>query len=182
MSRNHLVLFEPEIPQNTGNCMRTCVGTNTTLHLIKPLGFNFDDVKVKRSAVNYFKHLKYFIYENFEDFMNKNPNGKKYYLSRYGLKSPHELVLDKEDEDYYFIIGKESTGIPKEILKEHLDECIRLPMTDKIRALNMSNVAAIVIYEALRQQDYQGLERYEPEIYKGKNYLLNKYPNNHYTP
>ena len=172
MARNHIVLYEPEIPQNTGNVMRTCAGTDTTLHLIKPLGFSLDSKIVKRCAVNYLEGVHYIVYENWDDFMKKNPGGKKYYFSRYGLKTPHELKLDDKDEDYYFVIGKESTGIPKEILREHLDSCIRLPMTDKIRALNMSNVCAIVVYEALRQQDYNDLERYEPEKYKGKDLLL----------
>ncbi len=174
MIHNHLVLFEPEIPQNTGNCMRTCAGTNTTLHLIKPLGFSLDDKFIKRSAVNYIPYVHFFIYESWEEFLEKNPNGKKFYFSRYGLKSPSDLVLNEDNMDYYFVIGKESTGIPKKILQDNLDSCIRLPMTDKIRALNMSNVAAISIYEALRQQSYQGLEMYEPEIYKGKDYLLKK--------
>lgn len=172
MSVNHIVLYEPEIPQNTGNIIRTCVGTNTILHLIKPLGFIMDEAHLKRSAVNYWPYVKYFIYENWEDFMAKNPGGKKYYFSRYGMKTPHELKLDDKDEDYYFVIGKESTGIPKNILRDHLDDCIRLPMTDKIRALNISNVAAIVVYEALRQQDYNDLERFEPETLKGKDWLL----------
>lgn len=172
MSQNHLVLFEPEIPQNTGNCMRTCVATNTILHLIKPLGFSLDENHLKRSAVNYTEHLTYYVYENWDDFLNKNPNGKKFYFSRYGLKSPSDLILSNKDEDYYFVIGKESTGIPKEILKNNLENCIRLPMTKFTRALNMSNVAAISIYEALRQQNYEGLEKFEPECFKGKDWLL----------
>lgn len=172
MSKNHIVLFEPEIPQNTGNVMRTCAGTNTVLHLIKPLGFSLDDKYMKRSSVNYLPHVEYYVYENWEDFMTKNPGGKKYYFSRYGQKTPHQLKLDDANETYYFIIGKESTGIPKHILKDHLEDCIRLPMTDKIRALNLSNVAAIVVYEALRQQDYNDLERFEPESMKGKDWLL----------
>ena len=172
MARNHIVLYEPEIPQNTGNVMRTCAGTNTTLHLIKPLGFSLDAKVVKRCAANYLEGVHYILYENWQDFMEKNPGGKKYYFTRYGQHTPHELKLDEKDEDYYFVIGKESTGIPKEILRENLENCIRLPMTDKIRALNMSNVCAIVVYEALRQQDYNDLERFEPEIYKGKDWLL----------
>ncbi len=172
MAKNNIVLYEPEIPQNTGNIMRTCAGTDTLLHLIKPLGFKLDDKTLKRCAVNYLANVHYIIYENYEDFLKKNPDGKKYYLSRYGMKTPHELKLDDKNESYYFIIGKESTGIPKEILRENLDNCIRLPMNDKIRALNISNVAAICIYEALRQQDYNDLERFEPESLKGKDWLL----------
>ena len=172
MAINNIVLYEPEIPQNTGNIMRTCAGTDTILHLIKPLGFKLDDASIKRSAVNYIPNVHYIVYENYEEFLAKNPGGKKYYFSRYGLKTPHELKLDDKNETYYFILGKESTGIPKEILRNNLDNCIRLPMNDKIRALNVSNVAAIIVYEALRQQDYNDLERYEPETLKGKDWLL----------
>ena len=173
MSRNHIVLFEPEIPQNSGNIMRTCAGTDTYLHFIKPLGFKLDDAHLKRSAVNYLPYVKYFVYENWNDFISKN-QGKMYFLTRYGLKTPHALKLDNPDEDYYFIIGKESTGIPKPILQEHLEECIRIPTNNHIRSLNISNVAAICIFEALRQQDYNDLSRYEPddEGHKGKDFLL----------
>ena len=97
--------------------------------------------------------------------------GKMYYLSRYGVHSIHDLDVSNNDEDYYFILGKESTGIPKQILHDNIDNCIRLPMTDKVRALNVSNVAAIIVYEALRQQGFPGLCEFEPEKFKGKNYL-----------
>lgn len=166
---NNIVLFEPEIPQNTGNIMRTCVATNTKLHLIKPLGFVLDDAHLKRSGVNYIDKLEYEDYENFEDFKSKNP-GTYYYFTRYGRK-PHTSFdySNKNNDNLYFIFGKESTGIPVEILKEDLDHCMRIPMTDKVRALNVSNSVAIVIYEALRQQDYNDLLREEP--HKGADYL-----------
>lgn len=171
MATNHIVLFEPEIPQNTGNIMRTCAGTDTFLHLIKPFGFKLDDAHMKRSAVNYLPHVKYKVYENWEDFVKQN-QGTFYFLTRYGLKTPHEMDLSDKNGNYYFIIGKESTGIPKEILQANIDKCIRLPINDKIRSLNISNVAAILIFEALRQQDYNDLSRYEPETLKGKDFLL----------
>ena len=166
---NNIVLFEPEIPQNTGNIMRTCVATNTKLHLIKLLGFVLDDAHLKRSGVNYIDKLEYEVYENFEDFKSKNP-GTYYYFTRYGRK-PHTSFdySNKNNDNLYFIFGKESTGIPVEILKEDLDHCMRIPMTDKVRALNVSNSVAIVIYEALRQQDYNDLLREEP--HKGADYL-----------
>ena len=166
---NNIVLFEPEIPQNTGNIMRTCVATNTKLHLIKPLGFVLDDAHLKRSGVNYIDKLEYEVYENFEDFKSKNP-GTYYYFTRYGRK-PHTSFdySNKNNDNLYFIFGKESTGIPVEILKEDLDHCMRIPMTDKVRALYVSNSVAIVIYEALRQQDYNDLLREEP--HKGADYL-----------
>ena len=166
---NHIVLFEPEIPQNTGNIMRTCVATDTKLHLIKPLGFVIDDAHLKRSAVNYIDKLDYEIYENFEDFKNKN-KGVYYYFTRYGHK-PHTSFdySNKSRENLYFIFGKESTGIPKEILQTDLEHCMRIPMTGNVRALNLSNSVAIVIYEVLRQQDYNDLLR--EETIKGADYL-----------
>lgn len=166
---NNIVLFEPEIPGNTGNIMRTCVATNTRLHLIKPLGFSLEDKYLKRSGVNYIDKLEYYVYENFEDFKNKN-KGKYYYFTRYG-KKPHTSFnyKNEDDQELYFIFGKESTGIPKDILKQDLDHCMRIPMTKNVRALNLSNACAIVIYEALRQQDYNDLLRTEP--HKGEDYL-----------
>ena len=158
----NIVLFEPEIPQNTGNIMRTCVATNATLHLIKPLGFKVDDKTLKRSGVNYIDKLKWFIYENYEDFITKNTEGKFYFLTRYGHKPPGKFDFSNKDENIYFVFGKESTGIPKSILKPHLDTCIRLPMTDNVRALNLSNIVAIMVYEALRQQNYPDLFFDEP--------------------
>ncbi len=164
----NIVLFEPEIPQNTGNIMRTCVATNAKLHLIEPLGFKIHDKTIKRCGVNYIENCDYKIYANFEEFKKQNP-GNYYYFTRYGSK-PHTEFSFKE-ENIYLIFGKESTGIPKEILKDHLDRCIRLPMTDKVRALNLSNCVAIATYEVLRQNDYFDLLRYEP--FKGKDYLQN---------
>ena len=166
---NHIVLYEPEIPGNTGNIMRTCVATNTKLHLIEPLGFKIDDAHLRRSGVNYIDKLDYVVYKNWEDFKSKN-EGIYYYFTRYGHK-PHTSFdySNKEDKNLYFIFGKESTGIPKKILQKDLEHCMRIPMTDNVRALNLSNSAAIVIYEVLRQQDYNDLLREEP--HKGANYL-----------
>ena len=166
---NNIVLYQPEIPQNTGNIMRTCVATNTKLHLIKPLGFVLDDAHLKRSGVNYIDKLEYYVYENFEEFKEKN-KGKYFYFTRYG-KKPHTSFNyeNKDNEELYFIFGKKSTGIPKELLQHDLEHCMRIPMTKNVRALNLSNCCAIVIYEALRQQDYNDLEKTEP--HKGKDYL-----------
>ena len=165
---NNIVLYQPEIPQNTGNIMRTCVATNTKLHLIKPLGFKVDDASLKRSGVNYIDKLDWHVYENWEDFKSKN-EGTYYYFTRYGHKPLTSFDYNKKDENLYFIFGKESTGIPKEILKEDLEHCMRIPMTDNVRALNVSNSVAIVIYEALRQQDYNDLLMEEP--HKGNDFL-----------
>ena len=165
----NVVLFEPEIPQNTGNIMRTCAGTNVKLHLIKPLGFSLDEKYIKRSGVNYIEHCNYTVYENFEDFASKN-EGEYYYLTRYGTKVHTEFDFSNIESNIYLIFGKESTGIPKEILRNDLDKCMRIPMTDNIRALNLSNSVAIMIYEVLRQQNYRDLLRYD--TFKGKDFLI----------
>ena len=164
----NVVLFEPEIPGNTGNIMRTCVATNTTLHLIKPLGFSLDEKYIKRSGVNYIDKCKYFVYENIEDFFSKN-KGTFYYLTRYGHKPHSSFDYSNTKENIYFIFGKESTGIPKKLLKDNLEHCMRMPMTDNVRALNLSNTVAIMIYEALRQQNYRDLLFDEP--HKGNHFL-----------
>lgn len=164
----NVVLFEPEIPGNTGNIMRTCAGTDTKLHLIKPLGFSLDEKSVKRSGVNYIDNCDYTVYENYEEFLSKN-KGEFYYLTRYGKKPHTSFDYSDSKENIYFIFGKESTGIPKEILKNQLDKCMRLPMNENIRSLNLSNTVAIMIFEALRQQNYRELLFTEP--FKGENYL-----------
>lgn len=166
----NVVLFEPEIPGNTGNIMRTCAGTDTKLHLIEPLGFRLDEKSIKRSGVNYIDHCDYTVYENFDDFASKN-KGTYYYLTRYGKKPHTSFDYSNKDENIYFIFGKESTGIPKEILSKDLEHCMRMPMNDNIRALNLSNTVAIMIYEALRQQNYRDLLFTEP--FKGEDYLEN---------
>ena len=171
----NVVLFEPEIPGNTGNIMRTCVATNTRLHLIKPLGFSLEDKYIRRSGVNYIDKCDYRVYENIEDFYSKN-TGVFYYLSRYGHKPHTDFDYSDNQENIYFIFGKESTGIPPKYLKPHMDHCLRIPMTDNVRALNLSNTVAIVVYEALRQQNYNDLLRDEPsdEFHKGPNLILKK--------
>ncbi len=166
----NVVLYEPEIPGNTGNIMRTCAGTNTKLHLIKPLGFSLEDKYIKRSAVNYIEYCDYTVYENFEEFKEKN-KGTYYYLTRYGKKDHTSFDYSDINEDIYLIFGKESTGIPKEILRDNLDYCMRIPMNDNIRALNLSNSVAIMVYEVLRQRNFKDLLSYDP--FKGKDYIEN---------
>lgn len=170
----NIVLFEPEIPGNTGNIMRTCVATNSKLHLIKPLGFSLDEKYIKRSGVNYIDKCIYEVYENIDEFYSKN-NGTYYYLTRYGHKPHSSFDYSNKDENIYFIFGKESTGIPPELLKPHLDNCIRLPMTSNVRALNLSNTVAIMTYEALRQQNFRDLLWDEPEDegHKGASFIEN---------
>ena len=167
----NVVLFEPEIPVNTGNIMRTCVSTNTKLHLIKPLGFSLSESAIKRSGVNLINECDYTVYDNIEDFFSKN-KGTYYFYTRYGHKPHSDFDYSDSNENIYFFFGKESTGIPKKILKDHLDNCARLPMTIKARSLNLSNTVAIVVYEALRQQNYNDLLRDEPHYDK---YTLENY-------
>lgn len=164
----NVVLFEPEIPTNTGNIMRTCIATNCRLHLIKPLGFKLDEKSIKRSGVNYIDKCDYIVYENIEDFFNKN-DGTYYFLTRYGHMPHTTKDYSNQDENIYFIFGKESAGIPREILKPHLNNCLRLPMSANVRALNLSNTVAIVVYEALRQQNYRDLLFDEP--HKSKTFI-----------
>ena len=164
----NVVLYEPEIPQNTGNIMRTCAGTGTMLHLIEPLGFKLDDAHIKRSGVNYIEHCNYRVYKSFDEFMSMN-KGEYYFFTRYGHKPHTSFDFSDVNSNIYLIFGKESTGIPKEILRDHLDRCMRIPMNDNIRALNLSNSVAVGVFEVLRQQNYRDLLFDEP--FKGKDYL-----------
>ena len=157
----NIVLYEPEIPQNTGNIMRTCIATNAKLHLIKPLGFSLDEKHLKRSASDYMDKINMVVYENVEEFFSKN-DGTFYFLTRYGHKPHSSFDYSDDKENLYFMFGKESTGIPKNILKDHLDNCMRMPMSNDVRSLNLSNTVAIMIYEVLRQQNYGDLLFDEP--------------------
>ena len=164
----HIVLYEPEIPQNTGNIMRTCVAMNCQLHLIEPLGFSLDTQHLKRAGMDYMKDLDYKQYANWNEFLQQHPKGEKYYISRYAKKAPDEFIFP-QDIDIYLIFGKESTGIPKEILKGNLECCIRLPMIASARSMNLSNCVAIMAYEVNRQLDYPTLVKHE--VLKGEDFL-----------
>ena len=165
----NVVLFEPEIPENTGNIMRTCAATNVKLHLIRPIGFALNNGTIKRSGVNYIDKVDYTLYDDFDDFLNKNA-GEYYFFTRYGKKAHSEFDFKDKNRKIYLIFGKESTGIPKEILRKYLDRCIRIPCSDNVRCLNVANSVAIAIYEVMRQQDYPNLIRHEP--FKGEDWLL----------
>lgn len=168
----NIVLFEPEIPQNTGNIMRTCVAINAKLHLIEPLGFSLDDKYLKRSQLDYIKYLDYEVYPNYENFVANNP-GSYYYLSRYGHLNYYDIDYNLKSEDVYLIFGKESTGIAKEILVNNLDKTFRIPTTDKVRSLNLSNCVAIVSYDYISKTGFKDLELEEPSSLKGANFLDN---------
>ena len=166
----HIVLYEPEIPQNTGNIMRTCVALGVKLHLIEPLGFKIDESRLRRSALDYYDHLNYVVHKDFNDFSEKNP-GTYLFLTRYGKKNYADIEYPKLPEPIYLIFGKESTGVDRKLLAKHLDNCYRIPTTDKVRSLNLSNAVAIVSYEVFRQFNYENLISVEPETHKGKDFL-----------
>ena len=150
----NIVLHEPEIPANTGNIGRTCVATGTRLHLIEPLGFHLTEKNLRRAGMDYWKDLDVTTYVNWEDFLEKNPGAKIYMATT----KAHQTYTDVQyEEDCYIMFGKESAGIPEEILVDHEETCIRIPMQGDIRSLNLSNSVAIILYEALRQHDFQHL-------------------------
>lgn len=151
----NIVLLEPEIPANTGNIGRTCVATGTRLHLIEPLGFSLSEKALKRAGMDYWQHLDVTVYEDYEDFMEKNPGAKIYYAT---TKAPNVYSEAKFEPDCYIMFGKESAGIPEKILVNNQETCIRIPMNPEIRSLNLSNSVAIVLYEALRQNNFAGME------------------------
>ena len=147
----NIVLFEPEIPANTGNIGRTCVATGAKLHLIEPLGFRLDEKEIKRAGLDYWKDLDVTVYKNYEEFLEKNPNAKIYMAT---TKARHVYTEVSYEPDCFIMFGKESAGIPEEILIENKDTAIRIPMIGDIRSLNLSNSVAIVLYEALRQNNF----------------------------
>lgn len=157
----NIVLFEPEIPENTGNIMRTCAATNSKLHLIEPLGFILDEKRIKRSGVNYIDKVDYQTYIDFDDFLEKN-EGDFYFFTRYGTKAYSEVDFSDTNKNIYLIFGKESSGISKDILHDNLNKCYRIPTSDNVRALNLSNCVALVTYEVLRQQGFPNLLMNDP--------------------
>lgn len=153
----NIVLFEPEIPANTGNIGRTCVATGAKLHLIEPLGFRLDEKEIKRAGLDYWKDLDVTVYKNYEEFLEKNPNAKIYMAT---TKARHVYTEVSYEPDCFIMFGKESAGIPEEILIENKDTAIRIPMIGDIRSLNLSNSVAIVLYEALRQNNFDHMRMF----------------------
>lgn len=156
ISRLNIVLLEPEIPANTGNIGRTCVAAGARLHLIEPLGFRLDEKSLKRAGMDYWHQLDVTTYIDYKDFLEKNPGAKIYMATTKAKKVYTEVSYEP---DCYIMFGKESAGIPEEILVNHKEECIRIPMAGQIRSLNLGNSVAIVLYEALRQNGFLGMER-----------------------
>ena len=151
----NIVLYEPEMPLNTGNIGRTCVATNTRLHLIEPLGFKLSEKALKRAGMDYWKDVDVTTYIDYEDFLEKNPGAKIYMATTKAQKMYTEVSYEP---DCYIMFGKESAGIPEEILVENKENCVRIPMMGDIRSLNLGNSAAVILYEALRQNGFAGME------------------------
>lgn len=151
----NIILHQPEIPANTGNIGRTCVATGTALHLIEPLGFRLNEKEIKRAGMDYWDKLDVTRYVNFEEFKEKNPNAKIWMAT---TKAKHVYTEVAFGPDDFIMFGKESAGIPEEILVDNEETCIRIPMLEQIRSLNLSNSVAIVLYEALRQQNFESMQ------------------------
>lgn len=151
----NIILHQPEIPANTGNIGRTCVATNTVLHLIEPLGFRLNEKEIKRAGMDYWEHLDVRRYVNFEEFLELNPGAKIYMATTKAKKTYTEVEFGPDD---FIMFGKESAGIPEEILVDYEETCIRIPMLPNIRSLNLSNSVSIVLYEALRQNNFENMQ------------------------
>lgn len=160
----HIVLHQPEIPGNTGNIGRTCVATGTALHLIEPLGFRLDEKSIRRAGMDYWHQLEVYRYTNFREFMERHPGAKIWMAT---TKAQHAYTEVTYGADDFIMFGKESAGIPEEILVEHEEGCIRIPMLPAIRSLNLSNAVSIVLYEALRQNGFAGMQQ-EGELHRLK--------------
>ena len=154
----NIVLVEPEIPQNTGNIARTCAATGATLHLVKPLGFEINDKTLKRAGLDYWDKLDVIYYENLQDFLDKNSDKELFYVSTKSKKYYTEVDYTNID-DIYLLFGKETKGLPEDLLINNIERCIRIPMKNNIRSLNLSNSVSIVIYEVLRQCGFDNLEK-----------------------
>ncbi|MBQ3137753.1 MAG: tRNA (uridine(34)/cytosine(34)/5-carboxymethylaminomethyluridine(34)-2'-O)-methyltransferase TrmL [Clostridia bacterium] len=154
MTDINIVLVEPQIPQNTGNIARTCAATGASLHLVKPMGFTVDDKKLKRAGLDYWHMLDITYYEGLEDFFEKNKGGNFFFLTTKGRHIFTEVTFPKNT---FIVFGREDAGLPEELLKQHDETSLRIPMVDDARSLNLSNTAAIVTYEILRQWNYPGL-------------------------
>jgi tRNA (cytidine/uridine-2'-O-)-methyltransferase len=154
----NVVLYQPQIPSNTGNIARTCAGTDTNLHLIRPLGFSTDDKMLKRAGLDYWQYVNIVYYDSLDDFYEKNAGGEFFYITKFGQKPFSSFDYSNARKDYYFIFGRETTGLPKEVIEKNTEVSLRIPMNENIRSLNLSNTAAILIYEALRQQNYAHLK------------------------
>lgn len=154
MNDINIALIEPEIPQNTGNIARTCAAVGASLHLVKPMGFTVDDKKLKRAGLDYWHELDITYYENLDEFLEKNKNEEMFFFS---TKAPRAYTEVEYPKRVFLVFGKETKGLPEDLLQKNPDSCVRIPMRDKLRSLNLSNSAAIAVYEALRQHGFENL-------------------------
>lgn len=154
----HIVLYQPEIPANTGNIARTVLATNSTLHLIRPLGFSTEDKMLRRAGLDYWQDVDIQYYDSVNELYDTYPQGTYYFIENFGTKYYTDYDYSNREEDIFFIFGRETNGLPKDLIKGKEDHCLKIHMNDKVRSLNLSNTAAIIIYEALRQQGF-------PDVY-----------------
>ncbi|MCQ2801370.1 MAG: tRNA (cytidine(34)-2'-O)-methyltransferase [Bacilli bacterium] len=157
----HIILYHPEIPQNTGNILRTAMATNSFVHIIGPIPFDISDKALQRAGMDYIKDAKFDYYNSYEEFQENFKNKKIYYVTKYGANVYSQVDLSDKTEDVYVMFGRESTGIDKEILSAHKDTTLRIPMMSTARSLNLSNSVAIVVYEILRQKEFPGLASFD---------------------
>lgn len=156
---NHVVLYEPLMPANTGNIARTCAGTNAVLDLIEPLGFSLDNKHMKRAGLDYWKNVDLHLHESLPAFMKTlGPQDQLYLISKFSSKSVFDQTYTDPQKNYYFLFGKETTGLPETFMREHYQQNLRIPMSNKIRAFNLANSVVMVLFEALRQQGFPGME------------------------
>ena len=169
MANINIVLHEPEIPQNTGNIARTCAATGASLHIIKPMGFQIDDKKLKRAGLDYWHLLDITYYDGLDDFFNKNPDAKVFY---YTTKAPRKYTEATFNGKVFLMFGKESKGLPETLLSENYESCVRIPMRQNLRSLNLSNAVAIAVYEVFRQNGFEGLlEEGTPTTFSWEDYV-----------
>ncbi|MBB5356695.1 tRNA (cytidine/uridine-2'-O-)-methyltransferase [Anoxybacillus mongoliensis] len=150
----HVVLYQPEIPANTGNIARTCAATGTSLHLIRPLGFSTDDKMLKRAGLDYWEYVDVHYYDSLQELFDKYKEGEFFFITKFGQTYYTSFDYSDSTKDYFFVFGRETSGLPKDLIENNMERCLRIPMNEYVRSLNLSNTAAILVYEALRQQNF----------------------------
>ncbi|WP_461202002.1 tRNA (uridine(34)/cytosine(34)/5-carboxymethylaminomethyluridine(34)-2'-O)-methyltransferase TrmL [Anoxybacillus sp. TBDG-1] len=150
----HVVLYQPEIPANTGNIARTCAATGTSLHLIRPLGFSTDDKMLKRAGLDYWEYVDVHYYDSLQELFDKYKEGEFFFITKFGQTYYTSFDYSDSTKDYFFVFGRETSGLPKDLIENNMERCLRIPMNEYVRSLNLSNTAAILVYEALRQQSF----------------------------
>lgn len=164
----HIVLVEPEIPSNTGNISRTCSVTGAALHLVHPLGFDIGEKQVKRAGLDYWDELELYEHSSFDEVLKAYPEGRFYYCTTKAKNTHSDIAYTEESGDVFLVFGKETKGLPEDLLAENYDSCIRIPMLENMRSLNLSNSVAVILYEVLRQTEYENLEK-EGELHDKNN-------------